>query len=359
MTRPLGSACSAEEEMKLRINNTAANSAAGLSVLSLIPESPPRSPLATRPPGHPPLLPLRHLLWYMIGEDVLVWREANGTGWTRDDSQADVSTAHACKHLLLIIVSFLRDQPQRVSARRGGTAIALPPGEAQLRGICRCCEMKPKGRVVVKKILRSGRDGVKKWSREPCFAALLALKWHFIGSPWVTCFLFHKTAWPFRIIDCLWRAHIPTSGQASIKNSSTQSTSNQLSASQLRYQCGSLATPWRSTAECRAPPGYKHQILLRPLLHHVPGDQCTSNQRSLTPQQPVEVITLLIPFHSFWKVWPVTPQKMEGEKKSTRERRHHQKFIRPGEYPGAKLLHKWDKTHALLVHESQNQFLSI
>lgn len=59
------------------------------------------------------------------------------------------------------------------------------------------------------------------------------------------------------------------------------------------YQRSSLATPWRSTAECGAP-GQKHQILLRPFLQRVPGDQCTSNQRSLTPQAPDEVITLLI-----------------------------------------------------------------
>lgn len=32
-------------------------------------------------------IPLRHLLWYMIGKDVLVWRGANGTVWRWDDSQ--------------------------------------------------------------------------------------------------------------------------------------------------------------------------------------------------------------------------------------------------------------------------------
>lgn len=94
-------------------------------------------------------------------------------------------------------------------------------------------------------------------------------------------------------------------------------TTSQLSTSQPAYQCSSLATPSRSTAECGAP-GQKHQILLRPLLQQVPGDQCTSNQRSLTPQAPDEVITLLILYHCTLQAFWCHPKVVEGGVSSLR-----------------------------------------
>lgn len=113
-------------------------------------------------------------------------------------------------------------------------------------------------------------------------------------------------------------------------------TTSQLSTSQPAYQRSSLATLKRSTAECGAP-GQKHQILLRPLLQQVPRDQCTSNQRSLTPQAPDEVITLLILYHC-------TLQGFQSHPKVGGEGATHNSGILAIRHTGINpdgLLHRW------------------
>lgn len=54
---------------------------------------------------------------------------ANCTWWTGDNSQANVSTALSCKHLLLITVSVFEDQLRK--AERERVINALPPGKVK------------------------------------------------------------------------------------------------------------------------------------------------------------------------------------------------------------------------------------
>lgn len=236
----------------------------------------------------------------------------SGAGRT---AQAGHGMSHrlTCQQLMLAnICSWLQYRPHKISPRglqtRGGSAKVLPPGKARLWEFDDVVKLNLRVKSWWRRSCRlvgggGGSDG------EPGFAALLAFK-----NDILLVYCESHTSISIMLTSLLKSLTVYDALTYRRAGSLRSETAVSMHLKAAEYFTAPLPARFPGNALAKhsrvwSPPGYKHQILLRPLLHQVPRDQCTSNQRSLTPQHPGEVIVLLIPFHSFWKVDPVTPQR--------------------------------------------------